>query len=47
MNDEQKQRILNTIKAHQSFYDAYTEEQTNDPNFIHESGEELEQIVYT
>ena len=40
-SDESKQRILNAIKAHNSFYDDKTEEEINDPNFQHEVGEEL------
>ena len=45
-SDESKQRILNAIKAHNSFYDDKTEEEINDPNFQHDVGEELYGIVY-
>jgi len=45
-DDQQKQHILNTIKAHNTYDDAFTEEQIYDPNFKHEVGEELIDIVY-
>ena len=45
-DDEQKQHILKTILDHNSFYDCFTQEQINDPNFKHEVGEELQHIEY-
>ena len=44
-SEEEKQRILDVIKKHNSFYDGATEEEINDPNFEAEVGEELFGIV--
>ena len=45
--EEDKQRILEAIKAHNAFYDDKPDEGMNDPNFKEEVGEELEGLVYT
>ena len=45
-SDESKQRILDAIKTHNTFYDDRTEEAMNDPNFQHEVGNDLNGIVY-
>ena len=45
--EEDKQRILEAIKAHNTFYDDKPDDGMNDPNFKEEVGEELEGLVYT